>query len=439
MAVRQSTPRLPLFPLTAEISGKGHLMVGGCDTIELAGRFGTPLYIYDEAGLRGMCAAFREEFGQRYPTTVIYASKAFMNRAMALLLKEEGLGLDVVSGGEISIASAVDFPMDRLYFHGNNKSPQELELALEKGVGRIVVDNFYELAMLERLAGEWGKKVDILLRLTPGIDPHTHRYNTTGTVDSKFGFTLTTWEQALAEALTAPHLNLVGLHAHLGSSIFEVAPYREAIGILLEFVARMKRQLNFEPRELDLGGGYAVQYTVDNPAPPISDYAEVVTSTIRARCQELGLKEPHLVVEPGRSIVARSGMALYTVGAIKDIPGVRRYVSVDGGMGDNIRYALYGAKHEALIADRPLAENEARITIAGKFCESGDILIKDIELPPVASGDILAVPDCGAYCIPMSSNYNGYLRPAVIMVKDGKARLIRRRESYDDLTSCDVV
>jgi diaminopimelate decarboxylase len=440
MTVRQDIVKYPLLPLTSEANEKGHLVIGGCDTVELAEEFGTPLYIFDEFSLRSRCAEFRTEFGQRYADiTIAYAGKAFMNKTLALILKEEGLGLDVVSGGEMSIARSVDFPLDKSYFHGNNKSAEELRLALEWGVGRIVVDNFQELALLGETAKGQGRAVDILLRLTPGIDPHTHKYNTTGIVDSKFGFTLSAWDEAVSEAISAPDLNLVGLHFHLGSLIFEVEPYQEAIDRVLHFAAEMKQKYGFELRELDIGGGFAVQYTLDSPAPPISVYAETIVSMVTGKCRELNLALPQLVIEPGRSIVGRAAVALYRIGTVKDIPGVRCYVSVDGGMADNIRHALYGAKHEAIVANKVLAEETDKVTIAGKFCESGDILIRDISLPPVAAGDLLAVADCGAYCLAMASNYNASLKSAVVLVNGGKARLIRRRETFEDLTRCDVV
>ncbi len=440
MNIRQEIPRLSLLPLTAEVNEQGHLTIGGCDTVELAAEFGTPLYLFDEFSLRRKCREFKAEFGQRYAgTKVTYASKAFINRALALILKEEGLGLEVVSGGELSIAHSAGFPLDQVYFHGNNKSAEEISLALKWHVGYIVVDNFRELAMLGEIAKEQGDVPNILLRLSPGVDPHTHRYMSTGIVDSKFGFPLVNGEEAIAQAISATNLNLVGLHFHIGSSIFETEPYQEAIQHILNFAAEMRSKYRFELKELDVGGGFAIQYVLDSPAPPIATYAEVIASTIINKCQELRLALPQLIIEPGRAIVGQAGVALYRVGVVKDIPGVRCYVAVDGGMGDNIRYALYGAKNEAVVANKMLAKEAGKVTIAGKFCESGDILIRDIGLPPVTPGDILAVADCGAYCIPMSSNYNAALKPAVILVKEGKARLIRRRETFDDLTRCDLV
>ena len=408
--------------------------------MELAAEFGTPLYVFDEFSLRRRCAEFKREFGQRYAdTAVIYACKAFINKALAQIFKGEGLGLDVVSAGELSIAQSVGFPLEQVYFHGNNKSAEEIKMALEWHVGRIVVDNFHELKMLGEIAKEQGYTPDILLRLSPGVEPHTHRYNITGAVDTKFGFPLMSGEEALAQAMSAPSVNLVGLHFHIGSLIYDIEPYQQAIGFILSFAAEMKQKHGFQLRELNIGGGFAIQYTVDSPAPPISTYAEAITSGIRDECRELGLELPKLVVEPGRSIVGQAGVALYTVGATKDIPGVRRYVSVDGGMADNIRPALYGAKHEAVVANKVLEKEAGRVTIAGKFCESGDILIEDFAMPWVSAGDIMAVADCGAYCLPLASNYNASLKPAIVLVKEGKARLIRRRETWEDLTRCDLI
>jgi len=433
-------PRLSLFPLTAEVSKQGHLIIGGCDAVELAAEFGTPLYLFDEFSLRNKCTEFKAEFSQHYgDTTVIYAGKAFINRALALIFKEEGLGLDVVSAGELGIAQSVGFPPDKVYFHGNNKSAEEIRLALKWHIGRLVVDNFHELKLLGEIAKESGYSPDILLRLSPGVDPHTHKYVATGVVDSKFGFPLVSGEEAVAQVMSAPNLSPVGLHFHLGSLIFEAQPYQESIEFIISFAAKMKQKYNFELRELNVGGGFAIQYTPDSPAPPISVYAEAIAAKVISKCRELKLTLPRLVVEPGRAIVGQAGVALYKVGVVKDIPGVRCYVSVDGGMADNIRPALYGSKYEAVVANKMLEREAGKVTIAGKFCESGDILVKDINLPPVSAGDIIAIPDCGAYCLPMASNYNASLKPAIILVKEGKARLIRRRETLDDLTRCDLV
>jgi diaminopimelate decarboxylase len=433
------TSKLVLFPSTAEVNNKGYLTIGGCDTTELAAEFGTPLYVFDELGIRQKCAEFKREFNQRYANTaVFYSAKAFINKALAKLINEEGLGLDVVSAGEMSIVRSAGFPMERAYFPGNNKSAEELRLALEWGVGRIVVDNFQEINLLNEIAEERGKNPDILLRLSPGVDPHTHQYIITGNLDSKFGVPMVQGEKALVTILST-RLRLWGLHFHIGSQIAEFEPYQQAIDVILGFAAEMKTKHGFEMEELSIGGGFAVPYTLDESIPPIADYAEAMTSTLIKGCQRLGLAQPRLTIEPGRSVVGRSGVALYTVGVVKDIPGVRRYVSVDGGMADNIRPALYGARHEAVVANKMTEKGAEKVTIAGKFCESGDIIVKDIMLPPLAVGDILAVADCGAYCLPLASNYNASLKPAIVLVKEGKARLIRKRESFDDLTRFDLV
>jgi diaminopimelate decarboxylase len=432
--------RVKLFPPGSAVNDSGHLVIGGCDTVELAAEFGTPLYLFDELALRGKCAEFKREFGQRYAdTTVLYSAKAFINKAMAKLFDEEGLGLDVVSAGEISIVRSAGFPLERVYFPGNNKSAEELKLALEWGVGCIVVDNLHELKLLGEIAKERGDKPNILLRISPGVDPHTHRYITTGNLDSKFGVPMAYAEKALTEAMAMLQLNLRGLHFHIGSQIAEFEPYQQAIDIILGFAAEMKSKRGFELKELSVGGGFAVQYTLDSPAPPIAAYAQAVTTSVTGGCQKFGLDRPRLIIEPGRSMVARAGVALYTVGVVKEIPEVRTYVSVDGGMGDNIRPALYQAELEAVIASRMKEGAAGRFTIVGRFCESGDILIKDIELPEPVAGDIIAVPVCGAYSIPQASNYNASLRPAIVLVREGKARLIRSRETFDDLTRHDVV
>lgn len=408
--------------------------------MELAAEFGTPLYLFDELALHNKCAEFKREFGQRYvDTAVLYSAKAFINKALAIIFQEEGLGLDVVSAGEISIVRSAGFPLDRVYFPGNNKSAEELKLALKWGVGCIVVDNFHELDLLGKIARERGDKTAILLRLSPGVDPHTHRYIITGNLDSKFGVPMAYAEKALTEAMAMPQLKLRGLHFHIGSQITEFLPYQQAIDIILGFAAEMKRKHGFELKEMSIGGGFAVQYTLDSPVPSITAYAEAITSGVINSCRKFGMARPRLIIEPGRSMVAQAGVALYTVGVVKDIPGVRCYVSVDGGMADNIRPALYQAELEAVIANRMKDRVAGKFTIAGKFCESGDILIKDIELPKPAAGDIIAVSGCGAYSIPEASNYNASLKPAIVLVREGRARLIRRRETFDDLTRHDVV
>jgi diaminopimelate decarboxylase len=437
--IMKQADRLVLFPFGTEVNKSGHLVIGGCDTVGLAEKFGTPLYIYDETMLRNQATRFKREFGKRYPdVSVLYACKAFLNPALLRIFTEEGLGLDVVSGGEIAIACAAGFPMDRVSFPGNNKSAEELKLALESGVSRIVVDNFNDLKILSELTRSRGNKQDVLIRISPGVDPHTHRYESTGIEDSKFGFPLIHGEDATKTAMFISGLNVVGLHCHIGSQITGSLPYEQAIGIMIDFAARTAQKYDFTLKELSVGGGYPVQYTVDSPVPPISTFAEAITSAVATKCRETGLNLPRLIIEPGRAMVAQAGVALYTVGVIKEIPGIRTYVSVDGGMADDIRPALYQSRTEAVVANRMQAGISGEYTIAGKFCESGDVLIRDIELPATTGGDLLAVPGAGAYNIPQSCNYNAFCRPAVVIVKDGDARLIKRREIIEDLMRCDV-
>jgi diaminopimelate decarboxylase len=435
-------PELALFPLAAEVNNQGHLLIGGCNVVDLAEEFGTPLYLFDKSTLRHRCREFKDEFCKYYPDTlVIYASKAFLNRALALIFKEEGLGLDVVSGGELSIAHSVDFPLDKVYFHGNNKTPEELNLALDWRVGRIVVDNLYELELLNGLAREKGISQDILLRITPGVDPHTHQYTTTGTIESKFGFPLATGqaEEAVNQALSASNLTLLGFHFHLGSPISEIQPYELAMEIVLRFAQEMGKKFELNLSEFDIGGGFAVPYTLDSEVPTIAEYARALTNKLNALISGLELSRPRLIIEPGRSIVGQAGVALYKVGAVKEIPGIKKYVCVDGGISDNIRPALYGAKYEALVANKALEMERELVTIAGKLCQSGDILVRDINLALAHPGDIIAIPVCGAYSIPMSSNYNAMPRPAIAMAKEGQVHLIRRRETYQDMMNLDLI
>ena len=430
----------PVLPLTAAVNPAGHLAIGGCDALDLARRFGTPLYVFDEADLRERCREFRREFGARLPDVrVVYAAKAYLGRALAQLLADEGLGLDVVSGGEIAIARVAEFPMERTYFHGNNKSRAELEEALAAGVGRVVIDNRQEIALLDDVARAAGKTQPVLLRVTPDVDAHTHSHITTGLLDSKFGLPLADGqaEEAMRLALAAPGLEVGGVHCHIGSQIFETEPYAQAIDKALGFAAEMARH-GLRLREFSPGGGFGLQFVRDEAPPAIGAYAEAIADAVKDACRRHGLDLPRVVVEPGRSVVGRAGVALYTVGARKEIPGVRTYVAVDGGMADNIRPAIYGSRYEALAAGRPLAAAEETVTIAGKYCESGDILIKDARLPRMEAGEVLAIPASGAYCLAMASNYNLSLRPAIVFVRDSQARLVRRRETYDDLAACEL-
>lgn len=429
-----------LFPFTAAVNHADHLAIGGCDAVDLAAEFGTPLYVFDEDTLRGMCREFAAEFGGRYAhSRIAYASKAFVNPAIARIVAEEGLGLDVVSAGELAVAKAVNFPPDKIYFHGNNKTPDELEFALEYGIGQIVVDSFHELSALDEIAGRRGARQDIMLRLSPGVDPHTHAATTTGILDSKFGFSIETGDaaKAIRQAIAAANLDLIGIHFHLGSPIFELEPYALGVEVVLNFLAEFKEE-GLRLEQFSPGGGFAIGYVRDEPPPAIAEYAEVITANTAKLCADLGFGEPRLVLEPGRSIVGRAGVALYTVGGIKDIPTVRKYVSLDGGMGDNIRPAIYGSEYEAVLANRMSAPPQERVTLAGKYCESGDVLVRDIAMPHIQSGDIVAIPSSGAYAPSMASNYNLNGRPAMVMVKDGAARLIRRRETFADMMQADI-
>ena len=431
-----------VLPLTAQSDAQGHLRIGGCDVAALAAEYGTPLYLFDEATIRDICRQYRREFGDRLPgVRVLYAAKAYLSPALAAILAEEGLGLDVVSGGELYVARAAGFPADRLAFHGNNKSVEELDEALDARVGRVMVDNFHEIALLDDLARARGLTQRVLLRVSPGIDAHTHAKTTTGLLDSKFGFPLQSGaaDEAVRRTLAAPGLELTGFHMHLGSPIYDVEPFVRGIEVMAGFALRMSDAFGFVWREFSPGGGFAAAYTPDRPAPPIATYAEAIARALHAACatHELPLPEAH--IEPGRSIVARAGVAVYAVGARKEIPNLRTYVAVDGGMADNIRPAMYGSHYTALVANRTQAPAAETVTIAGKFCESGDLLIQDIPLPRLESGDLLAMPAAGAYHLAMESNYNLALRPPVLFVREGVARLARRRQAYADLLAAEIV
>lgn len=427
---------------TMRINNAGHLEIGGCDVVDLVQEFGTPLYIFDEEHIRANCRQFRLSFSAVYDRVeVIYAGKAFLTLAMCRLIEQEGLGLDVVSGGELYTALAARFPADRIFFHGNNKSAVELEMALEAGVGRIMVDNFQELELLNRLAGKMGRKAAVILRVTPGIEAHTHEFIRTGQIDSKFGFTLPNG-QALAAARRVAELENLeyrGLHSHIGSQIFEVEPLAHAAGVLLELAARIKAETGLVTTELDLGGGFGIYYSDGDAPPPIPAYAERIAAAVCDKSETLGLPRPKILIEPGRAIIGPAGSTAYTVGTIKNIPGVRKYVAVDGGMADNIRPALYGARYEACLANKAAAPPSEVVSITGKCCESGDMLAWNIMLPPVEPGDILLMPCTGAYGYTMASNYNRLGRPAAVLVREGRADLILRRETFEDLIRQDVL
>ncbi len=443
---------LDLFPLTANVDAQGHLEIGGCDVVALAREFGTPLYLYDDEHLRVRARAIREAFQSRYPQALpLYATKAYFSPYLARIFKDAGLGLDVTSEGELEIARRVDYPRDKIYLHGNNKTPAEIRAALTLGVDHIIVDNLDEIDLLARLAGELNATARVLLRLAPAIDPHTHKYLATGVAESKFGLPLATGdarEAAHRVMRHAPRLQLVGLHVHIGSQIFELDPYRDALRVVLDFARQLNVELGWQLQELDLGGGWGVAYTGEQESLPVDTIAESIIDSITSfKFQVSGshlkpeTSKPEtlkLVFEPGRALIAQSAVALYTVGTVKEISGVRTYVSVDGGMGDNVRPSLYGARYTARVANRMNAPATTRVAIAGRYCEQGDILVQDVALPPAAAGDLIAIPCAGAYQIPMASNYNLIPRPAVLALREGEARVIRRRETLDDLLRCEA-
>lgn len=426
---------------TMQVNDKGHLVIGGCDTVVLAKEFGTPLYIMDEDLIRGNCRKYFEAFTGSYPDSeVIYASKAFLTMAMCSLVESEGLGLDVVSGGELYTALKAGFPAKRIYFHGNNKSDDELKMAVESGVGRIVVDNCGELERLENVCAELRTKTDIMIRITPGIEAHTHEYIQTGQIDSKFGLVMSNGQamEGIKEAFTKEHLSLNGLHCHIGSQIFELESYQHAAEVMMDFLQSVYEETGQYLQELNVGGGFGIYYAAGDKPANIKTFATLVIETVKRKAAELGHPVPKIIVEPGRSIVGTAGTTLYTIGSVKNIPGVRKYVAVDGGMTDNPRPALYQSRYEAIVANKTEGPAE-EVSIAGKCCESGDMLIWDLHIPAVETGDILAVSCTGAYNYTMSSNYNRLPRPAVVFVSGGKADLVVKRETYEDLLRNDVV
>lgn len=424
------------------VNGEGHLTVGGIDTVELAHEYGTPLYVMDEDLIREHCRSFKQSMDKYYGGRglVCYASKAFCCKAMCKIMLEEGLGLDVVSEGELYTALRVGFPAEKLCFHGNNKTDHELSYALEQGVGRIIVDNIFELDRLNALAEKTGKTANIMYRIKPGIDAHTHNFIMTGQIDSKFGFALETGEafEAVKKAVELKNVHLVGLHCHIGSQIFDIDPFVHAAEVMLGFIAKIKDELSFEVKELNLGGGFGIKYTNEDKPCEFEKYMECVSVKVKEICAEKGIKLPFILIEPGRSIVAPAGLTLYTVGGIKEIPNIRTYVSIDGGMGDNPRYALYKSEYDIEVANKAGEEKTETITLAGKCCESGDLIGENMPVQHVEVGDTIAVLATGAYNYSMSSNYNRLCKPAVVMVKDGKTRVIVKRETLEDLIRNDI-
>lgn len=424
------------------VNEKNHLTIGGADATELVNQFGTPVIVYDENEVRKNCRAFVSSIEDNYGGNglVLYASKAFSCKEMYRLVNSEKMGVDVVSGGELYTALSTGFPAEKIYFHGNNKKFDEIEYAVESGVGRIVVDNLTELETLNKIACEKGKKVGIMFRIKPGIDAHTHNFIRTGQIDSKFGLALETGEamQGVKEALKMEHIELKGLHCHIGSQIFDIDPFELAAQVMLKFMKDIKDETGVVLSELNLGGGFGIKYLVDDKPQPYTEYMRRVAKTVKATADEYGLPVPFILIEPGRSVVGAAAITLYTVGAVKHIPDVRTYVSIDGGMGDNPRYILYQSSYEVVCANKMNDEKTLTATIAGKCCESGDLIQENVKLPQIKPGDILAVLSTGAYNYSMASNYNRIPRPPVVMVKDGKARLIIKGESYEDLVRNDI-
>ena len=412
------------------------LYIGGVKATSLAKEFGTPLYVMDEQLLLDNCRGYINAFRAKEENNrVAFAGKAFLNIEMCKIINKEGLYLDVVSGGELYTAYKANFPMEKIYFHGNNKTLDEIELGVKLGVGRFIVDNLWEMSKINEVAEKYNKKQDIYLRLTPGIEAHTHDYIKTGQIDSKFGFAPVEniIMDAVKKALSLDNVNLIGIHCHIGSQIFETEPFKDAAEVMLKFINEIKQETGHLIEELDLGGGFGIYYSEGDKPKSIEDYCNVILDRVDEVCRELNLKRPILTIEPGRSIVANAGTTLYTVGSIKEIPEIRKYVAVDGGMTDNIRPALYGAKYEAFIANKADSLANDKVTVAGKCCESGDILINDIEIQKAEGGDILAVLSTGAYGFSMASGYNRILRPAVVFVRNGEARIAVKRQSYEDL------
>lgn len=425
------------------VNEQGHLTVGGMDTVELAREYGTPAYILDENVIRENCRTYRqaaiEYFGP--DALPLYASKALCFTGIYRIAAEEGMGVDCVSGGELYTAKMAGFPAERIYFHGNNKTDRDIADAMDMGVGTFVVDNRDELHALAAEATRRGITQRILLRITPGIDPHTHRAIMTGNVDSKFGSAIVTG-QAMAivkEALSLKGVELAGLHCHIGSQIFDIEPFADAAEIMVRLIAEIKQECGYEIRELNLGGGLGVRYTEYDRSIDYAAAIREIAAVVTGYCRDHGIAMPRVILEPGRSLVAAAGVTLYTVGSVKEIPGFKNYISVDGGMPDNPRYALYQSQYTALIANRANEPRDYRATIAGRCCESGDLLGERMDIQHAKRGDILAVLVTGAYNYSMASNYNRLPRPPIILVKDGKARVAVRRESYEDLVINDIL
>ena len=435
-----TTANQSLKPVTTKINGNGHIEIGGCDVVSLAEKYGTPLYVFDEETIRTVARQYKKAFNNYPKVSMLYASKAFMTKAIVRILDEEGFGFDMVSGGEIYTAYKAGGNMRKSLFNGNNKSYDELQMAVEFGVGLVSIDNFLELALLNDVAKSDNKVVDILLRVTPGIECHTHEYIQTGHLDSKFGFDLTQVDEAVELIIDEyKNLNLIGLHAHIGSQIFETSIYYDEVNVLLKEMGRLKEKYGLNLTHINLGGGLGIKYTDKDCPPSIDEIAEKIISSIKENASKYNVESPEIHIEPGRSIIGTSGVTLYTVGSSKQVPKGKKYVAVDGGMADNPRPSLYQAVYTAEVANRPEDEKTETVTIAGRFCESGDILIKDVKMPVLEEGDILCFYDTGAYGYSMSSNYNRVLKPAAVLVNNSQSDIIIDREDYEHLVSLDRI
>ena len=437
--MRESTNQ-SIKPVTTKVNEKGNLEIGGCDLVELAEKYGTPLYVLDEVTIRSICKDYKDAFSSYPKINMMYASKALCTLATSAILSKEGFGFDVVSAGEIYTVYKSGAPMDKVLFNGNNKTFDELNLALDLGVGRISADNFFELSLLNEIAKSKNKTADILLRITPGIECHTHEYIQTGHLDSKFGFDLTQIDEAVELILNEyTNLKLHGLHAHIGSQIFETKVYHDEIEILVKELARLDEKFSLKLDEINIGGGLGVKYTEKDIPPSTFAIADVIIKSLNASIEKYKIEPPTLFIEPGRSIISTAGVTLYTLGSSKQVPKGKKYVAVDGGMADNPRPSMYRAEYLAQIANKPEQETSAEVTIAGRYCESGDILINGIKLPEIEEGDILCVYNTGAYNYSMASNYNRVQKPQMVLVNNSQSDIIVMRETLDDLISKDVI
>lgn len=430
------------FNPSIKVNSEGHLEIGGCDCVELAEKYGTPLYVLDETMIRDICREYLQSFKKYYDGKglPLYASKALCCMEMCRIANQEKLGLDVVSGGEIYTALKAGFPAERIHFHGNNKSVEEIEMAVESGVGKIVIDNLSEIARVNAAAEKFGKKINVSMRIKPGVDAHTHDFIRTGQIDSKFGFALETGEafEGVKKVLEAESLCLTELHCHIGSQIFDIAPFVAAAEIMMDFMAKIRNELGHTVSELNLGGGFGIKYVEQDNPVAYEKYMEAVSSAIKAKAAQHDMPVPFIYIEPGRSIVGEAGITLYKVGSVKEIPDVRSYVAIDGGMTDNIRYALYGSAYTVINASKAAEKADYKATIAGKCCESGDLIQENCMIAKPDDGDVIAVLSTGAYNYSMASNYNRNPRPAIVMVKDGESRVIVKRESYEDIIRNDI-